>query len=472
MKLYSPNAVVLLAAAAFACQAQHAPSLEIFGAASNSVMTSEGDLTTYTGGVLASNQNITVSAEQAAVNNLTGEVEAEGDVIILDHSHLWRGTNAIYNFKTGEVRAGAFKTVQMPFNLSGRNLAGNSNGVYTATNTWISTDDYAKPIYKIRARTITIAPGKYFEAHQATLYLGATPIFYFPYYRRTLGKHPNNMEYIPGYRSSYGPFLLSAFNWYGNGLMDGTIHLDEREKRGLAFGPDFAFHLGDYGEAAFRYYYAHDHDPNADGLNPPHLGPNRQRMSFYYQSAPSSNFTAKIVANYQSDPTIIRDFYENEYRANVQPSSFAEADQLWPNFTLDAMAQPRLVNFFETVERLPDVKLTGLRQQVGATPVYYESEASAGYFRLEYSDTNNPASTNYSAMRADTVQQLTLPQTFFGWLTVTPRVGGRLTYYGDVEGPARGTNAQTRGVFNTGRGFLPQSLAGLPRRRKFVLGRA
>ena len=117
------------------------------------------------------------------------------------------------------------------------------------------------------------------------------------------------------------------------------------------------------------------------------------------------------------------------------------------------MAQPRLDKFYETVERLPDIKLTGLRQQVGVTPVYYQSESSLGYLRRLFSDTNDPVQTNYSAMRADTVQQLSLPETFFGWLNVTPRASGRLTYYSDVESVNAATNAQARGVFNTGVDF-------------------
>ena len=162
----------------------------------------------------------------------------------------------------------------MPFNFSGDSLSGNiTNQVWTTSNTIVTTDDYAKPVYRIRARTITIVPGKYFEAREATLYLGPTPIFFWPYYRRNLGKHPDNFEFVPGFRSSWGAFLLGAFNWYGDSNLDGTIHLDERTRRGLAAGPDLLFHLGDYGQAAFRYYYAHDQDPEADGLPVPHLDP-------------------------------------------------------------------------------------------------------------------------------------------------------------------------------------------------------
>ena len=101
---------------------------------------------------------------------------------------------------------------------------------------------------------------------------------------------------------------------------------------------------------------------------------------------PTSNLTAKVVADYQSDPLVLRDFFENQYNTNVEPASFAEATQLWPNYTLDAMIQPRVVDFFETVERLPDIKFSGLRQEVGDTPVYYENESSVGYFKRAFSE--------------------------------------------------------------------------------------
>lgn len=467
-------AILLLSATAFACQAQEGALWDVRGLSSQSRYESVGDTNYFANGAVVSNQASVVTMDHGTANNLTGEVVAEGDVTILDHGHIWRGTNFIYNFKTGDVRANTFKSLQEPFTLAGSHLTGNSNGVYTATQARISTDDYAQPAYTIRAKTITIVPGNYFEAHHATLYWYNTPVFYFPYYRRTLGQHPNNFEFVPGYRSIYGPYLLSAYNWYGNGLLDGTIHFDMRELRGVAGGPDLNAHLGSWGEAAFRYYYADDQDPGADGFgNVPHLGENRQRAAFTYFVQPLTNLSVKVAANYQSDPLVLRDFFEGEFNTNIEPATTAEATQLWPNYTLDLLLQPRLVNFFETVERLPDLKLSGARTEIGDSPLYYENESSIGYFKRAFSDTNslyyltnftlnpagvqlatsrttNGAPSDYSATRADTFQQFTMPETFFGWLNVTPNVGGRLTYYSDVDGPAIHTNAQLRAVFSTG----------------------
>jgi hypothetical protein len=43
-----------------------------------------------------------------------------------------------------------------------------------------------------------------------------------------------------------------------------------------------------------------------------------------------------------------------------------------------------------------------------------------------------------------------LPYNLLGWLNITPRVGGRLTYYGEAHGPGATTTERERGVFNTG----------------------
>jgi hypothetical protein len=124
---------------------------------------------------------------------------------------------------------------------------------------------------------------------------------------------------------------------------------------------------------------------------------------------------------------------------------------------LDALATPRVNSFFNQVERLPDVRLTGYQQQVLDTPVYYDSQSSIGWFRQWATYTNGVyENTNgyyvNSAARGDTYHQLTLPWTFFNWLNVTPRVGGRVTYYSS-QAITNGPNSDTtREIFNTGIG--------------------
>jgi lipopolysaccharide assembly outer membrane protein LptD (OstA) len=311
---------------------------------------------------------------------------------------------------------------------------------------FVTADDLAEPFFRVRAKHLKLIPGKMIEARNATLYVGKVPVWYLPMYRRYMHRHPNNFSFTPGYRSLFGPYLLGAYNWTISSNLEGTVHFDYRQKRGFGTGFDVAYDLGGAGLGKVESYYAHDQDPKLDPQDRP-IEPDRYRIGYSHLAPLRPGLTLKGVVHEQSDPYVIRDFMEGQYRKDTQPKSFLEVSQLWPNFSLDLLAQAQVNDFFQTVERLPDVRLTAVRQQLGVSPFFYEGENSVGYFRFRGAD---GAQTNYAAFRADTFHQVLLPQTFFGWLQVTPRIGGRVTYYGESENGWPNSMELDRMVFNTG----------------------
>jgi lipopolysaccharide assembly outer membrane protein LptD (OstA) len=394
-----------------------------------------------------------LTAQRGRLNEKTGDVLAEGSVILESENAIWRGERLQYNFLSKQLQAGQFRTGRAPFFAAGQGLGvDQTNRVYVVTNAFVTTDDVEQPGYRVRASRLTIVPGKYFEARHAVLYFGKVPVFYFPYYRRQLDPNANYFVVTPGFRSVYGPYLLGAYHWHWNEKLYGAINLDYRVKRGLGGGPDLNYDIGKLGHGEFKYYYARDEEPGFEpttlaSTNSVPIREHRHRINFTHQVNIRSNLTARAVVREQSDAFFIRDFFESEYRENTQPSSFVEVNQLWSNFSLNALGQYQINDFFETIERLPDVKLTGLRQQLGISPFYYESDSSFGYFRHKFA---NGVSNDFAAVRGDSFHQLLLPQTFFGWLNVTPRVGGRFTYYGETEGAGTTLTEKQRWVFNTG----------------------
>jgi len=405
-----------------------------------------------TNGVLIKYDNAVLTAERASVNQLTTEVIADGRVRIQQGDQVWVGEHIRYNFRTRQIEAEQFRTGKPPVFAAGEQLRGDlSNQVYTAKNAYVTTDDVARPGEKVRAKAITIVPGKSITARHALLYVGSVPVLYLPYYTRKLDRDASGFTFTPGYRSRYGAFLLGMYSWFPSEEFDAALHTDYRQKRGFGVGPDLNLHLDRWGEASMSYYYLRDRDPQEDA-NGYSIPDDRYRFKLGYNATPFTNLNLKGVANYQSDELVLHDFFEGDYRQDPQPKTFAEITKLWDNFSLDVYAQPRLNDFFETVERLPDVRLTSFRQQLGPTPLYYESVSSAGYYRRRFAESTNSfnGTNDFSAARADTYHQLTLPRTFFGWLNVTPRAGGRFTYYGDSSGPSGTNNEVYRGVFNTG----------------------
>jgi LPS-assembly protein len=414
----------------------------------------EKGIASTTNGILIRYGGAVLTADQAWWKESTGEVQADGQVRIQQGDQVWASEHIHYNFKTRQMEAEQFRTGETPVFAGGRGLhADISNEVYLATDALITTDDISRPAIKIRARWIKIIPGKKIEARHATLYLGDVPVFYFPYYSRRIGEHVGNFNATPGYRSLFGPYILGTYTWYYSDQLDGIVHLDYRQKRGPGGGPDLNYHFGRWGEGSFKYYYTRDEDPNADDVGV-RIPEDRQRVWFSYQANPATNLYVKSLMRYESDLTVVRDFFVGEYRRELQPGSYVEVNKFWQNFSLDAYVQPQLNSFLETVERLPEIRLTGYRQQVGASPFYYDSESSAGYYRRRFAEDTGILGPlpgpNYEAARADTYHQFLFPETFFGWLNFTPRAGGRFTYYSEAAGPGATTQEEYRTVFNTG----------------------
>jgi lipopolysaccharide assembly outer membrane protein LptD (OstA) len=410
-------------------------------------------IATATNGVLVKYGGAILKADQVIVNQQSGDVIADGQVRIQRDDQIWASEHLNYNFQTRQMQAMQFRTGKAPFFAGGKGLGTDPKNreVYTATNAIITTDDLAEPQIKIRAKSIRIIPGDRIIAKGAVLYLDTVPVFWFPYYSQSLNERGSNFDFLPGYRGRFGPYLLSSYTWKINKELEAVAHVDYRVKRGFGVGPDLNYDYGAWGTGKAKYYYLHDQDPNHDndtGVNYPE---NRQRVWFSYEANPVTNLVMKSLIRYQGDPDVVQEFFQREYRLDPQPNSYVDVNKLWSNFSLDLYAQPRLNDFLETVEKLPELKLTGYRQQVANTPLFYESESSAGYYRRLFPETNGiPYGLNYEASRVDTFHQVLLPETYFGFLNVTPNAGGRFSYYSEASGPGATTAETTRGVFNTG----------------------
>jgi LPS-assembly protein len=413
-----------------------------------------GDTAIGTNGICVKYGGAVLMADSATVNRQTGEVIADGHVRIEQGALIWAGDHIRYNFLTHQMQSEQFRTGRSPAFAEGNQLQGDvTNKTYHARHAYVTTDDVKDPEIRVRSSHIKIVPGKYIEMWNAVVYMDNVPVFYFPYYRRQLGPNANNLNFLPGYRSAYGPFLMSTYTWYFDDKADGQFHLDYRQRRGVGVGPDLNLHLGPWGDATFEYYYLNDQKPNNSTNDTPWtdgIPENRQRFRFGYQANYDTNLTVKARINYQSDPLVLHDFFVADYRNNPQPSSFTEVNKYWDNWSVSALTTPHINDFFDQVERMPEAKLIGHRQQIFNTPLYYESDNTAGWYKKMYGNTNAPTFPDYSATRVDSFQQLLLPETLFGWLNVTPRAGGRYTYYGSEGGPGGTNDAANRWIFNTG----------------------
>ena len=389
-----------------------------------------------------------IQADRITIDAEIGEVLAEGNVTMHQNGLVWRGEEIRYNYFTRTMGAGSYRAGQSPFIASGSGiLADPATGSYRLEDAFVSTDDHENPFFKVKTKSIEVQNQERFVAEDATVYVGKVPLFYVPRMSGNMEGGSSQFNTTPGYRSMFGYFLLNEYNLQTSENLATTFHFDYRTKRGFAGGPEFAYNLGPvFGSGTLQTYYLDDREPELDTRGN-RITNDRFRIGWFHQAQIKTNLTAKVSIQKMSDPLLNRNFFENFHRQNTQPRSYLELNQQWRNFALSALAQPRVNTFFNRVERLPEIKFTGLRQQIGATPLFYESETSAGYFSREYLYDSLP---NFDAARFDSFHQVLYPKNYLGWLNLTPRIGGRYGYYSSTTGTGTTQNEETRFIFNSG----------------------
>ena len=412
------------------------------------------DLTTgetvATNGVSVVYGPVRMDAEQMRLDQQSGWIRAEGNVLLQSATNIWVGDSLSYNLSDQQIEAMDFRTGQSPAFVYGRYLGGSTSAEpgesLIARDAYFTTDDTAEPGYRVSAGRVKVVPGEYVSARNATLFYHDVPLFWLPYYRQSLKKDGNRFVFRPGYRSRFGAYLNSSYLWSFNESLQGQMDLDLRTRRGIAAGPKVEYDSEDFGQGSIEYKHFWDRNPDlfSDGRN---IDSNRYRLDFSHWWMPRTNLQIRARASKLSDPFVHADFFENDFRTDPQPKTFVEIRQFWDNFSAGLTFQPRLNTFFEQTERIPELTLSSYRQELGETGLFYESRSSLGYYQKRFADLS---SSDYSAYRADTYHQILQPNTYFGWLNVTPQAGVRATEYGESDGPGATTSSETRFVADMG----------------------
>ena len=149
---------------------------------------------------------------------------------------------AIYNLQTKALKMSDFGGPKQPFQVIGDTVLSVKENEYTILNGFITTSDSSKPDYQLRARTIRIYCNDRIILSNVTMFVGRTPVFWFPYIYQSLNDQ-FSYNLAPGYNSTWGAYLLTSITFPIATNVSGTVHLDLRSSRGPALGLDVNYHF-------------------------------------------------------------------------------------------------------------------------------------------------------------------------------------------------------------------------------------
>jgi len=403
-------------------------------------ITSSGE-TTYQNGVATARDNVAIHigdtdiyADSAEYNSRTHEVSAEGDVRIYRGLNLYLAERGVYNIDTKEIRTSNVRTEHDPYFLSGQNMTQMSQNAYRAENATFTTDDTSNPDFHLHARTVRVYENDYVVFRDVRFYVGKVPIFWWPYLYQSLDD-AFNFTVSPAYLSSWGPSILTQVTFPITDNIKGRLRLDYRGRRGVAIGfeSDIDYGKDNSSYAKLKTYYIQDQNAeiNRTALRRGEVSAGRYRVSLEDRTNFTNDIYAIVDVTKLSDAFVMQDFYQSEFRINPVPDNVIALTKSDPFYTLTAIARFQANEFFEQTERLPEIVLDVKRHALFGGPVFYEGET--GLADLHRNFASGSDFVDYSTIRADTFHQLTYPNTYFGWLSIVPRVGFRATYYDETR---------------------------------------
>ena len=203
--------------------------------------TPAGRVATFTGSVNIITTDASIYCDQATYNADTHEGILSGDVRIYRNDTTIMAERAIYNFNTKAIRALDFGGQRGPYEFSSIGVFSPGQGLqYNLRNSLFTTDDSSKPDFHLNARRVRIYPDNRVIYIGATLYVGSTPVFYFPYFYQSLDQQ-SGYRLTPGYSSTYGAYLLTGLTFPVADHITGLVRLDYRSTRGAAGGVSFEY---------------------------------------------------------------------------------------------------------------------------------------------------------------------------------------------------------------------------------------
>jgi LPS-assembly protein len=403
-------------------------------------ITSTGE-TNYENGLATARDNVAIHigdtdiyADFAQYNSRTHEVFLRGHVRIYRDVNLYTAETAVYNIDTKRVRADEMNTEYFPYFVSGQKVSSISDNGYLVENGDFTTHDSPNPSFHLHARTVRVYEQDRVVFQNVTFYVGSVPIFWCPYMYQSLND-AFSFTVSPAFLSSWGPSLLTQVTFPITDKISGRVRLDYRGRRGPAIGFEAET---DYGKdnnswIKLKTYYIQDQNPllNRTSLPRGSVPTGRYRLTVEDRTNFTDDIYGIVDISKLSDEFVMQDFYQSEFRIDPVPDNVIAITKTNPFYTLTAIGRFQANGFFEQTERLPEVVLDVKRHALFGGPIFYEGET--GLADLHRNFARASGFDDYAATRLDTFHQLLYPNTYFGWLSVVPRVGFRETYYSKVR---------------------------------------
>ncbi len=339
------------------------------------------DALTATGNVEMTWQDMSMTCDQATYNRETKLLIATGNVYIVKAGDVMWGQRLFLDTETGraEMENGRIFMTQGNFYGDGKHIARRSEEDYSFLKGGLTTCDATVPSWKFGAADLDLTVEDYATGSNVIFYVKDIPVFYFPYIVLPVKRERQSGFLLPKFGNSTkkGVSADIPFYWAINDSQEATIDLDIQSKRGVGLGVDY------------RYLRKRGSEGSAGGyaINDQITKELRGQFLQYHKEVWPENLTLITSINLTSDPNFLSDYSEKsgEYNRQYYDSRIVLTKH-WNNW-LTTLQGIYTQDFYTTsntttLQRLPELSLFGVREQILDLPLYNDTDIIAtNYYR-------------------------------------------------------------------------------------------
>lgn len=405
--------------------------------------------------------DVTIYADQVEFHQSTGNIFARDNVRIFKDGQVVEAEEIIYNINTGEMTTSQLKSALEPIYYTSDNIVRpneDTGGPITLLDSTFTTHDAENPNFRVRVKKLKVYPDDKIIMHGAKLYVGETPVFWFPYFVQPMDDELGYF-FTPGWNSAWGGFILNQYGFMVGEDILAKAHLDVRTERGLAGGVEFSDRKFEDNDNIGRLnlYYAEDANPQMrfNGVDQKQgVTSSRYRMNLqhrvYFPGSDDETFYLDFDINRLSDAFVYEDFFPSEFRIDPKPDNVINLSKIFEQGEISLTGRFQLNEFFQSDTRSPELAIDVIRTPIGETGFFYDGLTSYGIIDEQLDDDAvlagvvDPSGFN----RFHTYHEFLFPTQLGGFINAVPRAGAGFTNYSGFDMP--GINSLDRTTTNAG----------------------
>jgi len=381
------------------------------------------ELCLWTGNVKIYYQDVVLASDEILYNGSTMDLVARGNVVVDQGPSRFTADELHYNLrsKTG-LFLNATGYVSPMYTFSGRSIEKLNETRYRVDKAVFTTceDDTKHPPWSFHLKKANLEVEGYGKFTSSVVKIQGVPVFYLPYMVWPIKKERSPGLLMPGfgYSDRLGAYIGLPVYFPLGRSWDTTFVFEYFSEGFYGIGNELRWAPFQDGAGLLDLYAIYD-KANAEW---------QWRINGYYDQADVFGFRLQAQIENLSDPDFFQDF-DRTFEANTRRDvySYLFLTQSWGPYSLNLSADHRttfLTNVDTTLARLPEAELRVRSTRLFNSDVYWNLVSSVNLFDI---DKGNDLVGTY--WRGDVFPTLNYTLPGPPWLTVTPRIGARYTYY-------------------------------------------